>query len=94
MATHCRESGVPLENVPGKVQKEFATKQLANKFHARRRERGSYLYDLLMADLYAPVMTHEETMARVAENLRSWRENDIEERDGRPSWNDPTKTSK
>lgn len=89
MATHCRESGVPLKNVPGKVQKEFASKALQNRFHARRRERGSALYDLLMQDEYSPDRPHAETMAQVAALLKHWREDDIAERDGRPSWNTP-----
>lgn len=94
VATHCRECGRPLENVAGKVEKDFCPREVRpcrNKFTNRRRERGSHLYDLLMAERFADDGAGLEAIQQAEKLMEDWRQDDLETREGRPSWNVPPK---
>lgn len=94
VATHCRECGRPLENVAGKVEKDFCPREVRpcrDRFTARRRERGAHLYDLLMSERYAADGQGVWAIQQAENLMKEWHEDDLETREGRPSWNVPPK---
>lgn len=83
----CRECGRPWRS---NRQASVACPDCSKIFDRRRQTRGAQVYDLFMAMRYERGLAAKlgvwSLMCRMA---NKWREEDVRERDGRPSWVDP-----
>lgn len=85
---HCAECGKAFEAKRSNAR--FHSQQCKQNFNNRRAKRGALLYDLLM------INRNERAWAKlhkvwflITRLAMYWREQDIAERAGRPSWQPP-----
>lgn len=83
----CHECGNP---IPAPSKASFCDKACRNSYDNRRQLRGAKIYDLFMATRYDRLTAKDlgvwTYLCRMGEDFR---DEDVREREGRPSWRDP-----
>lgn len=79
----CRECG----HFHDKAKAAFCCTPCRQAWNNRRMQRGAQLYDLFMAVRYQRGLAKVHSLWSIVCRLaQSWREEDVRERGGRPSW--------
>lgn len=83
--TPCKECGEPL----AARSRSFCSTKCRKAFNNRRAVRGAQLYDLFMANEHQRELRSELHLLTMCSRMaRQFRDEDLEQRDGRHSWHD------